>query len=246
MELVEKLPLKKIQFLSTFTFNDFKPFSSSHIKNDEERKIQYNILIHYCETNIKTRCQTTRIYSFTLNTPNEVGGRLYSGNSIQGMSSIIRGFLLSGITTDIDMKNAHPVILEYLCNLHKIKCPNLSHYNKNRDELLIEYGKEFKTEFLKSVNYDKPNRKMKDKFCKDFDKECKVIQERLCLLECYKPIINTIPDTRKFNCYGSGINRILCVYENKILQEMISVINKKNIEIYALMFDGLIDRKSVV
>ena len=239
MELIEKLPLKKIQFLDTLTFADFKPYCKSSVKNDEDRRKQYNIMKEYCRTNIKTRCETKRIYSYTLTTPLEVGGRLYSGSSIQGLSVKIRGFLFNNIATDIDMKNAHPTILEYLCHKHNIKCPNLADYNKNRERYLIEYGKDFKTEFLKCVNDDKPNKKMKDIFCKDFDKECKRIQQTLCAIEEYIPIVNTVPDTRTYNWYGSAINRILCVYENKILQEMISVVNKNNIEISALMFDGL-------
>ena len=239
MELIERLPILKIQFLDSLSFNDFKPYCKSSIKNEEDRRKQYNIMKEYCKTNFKTRGETKRIYSYTLNTPLEVGGRLYCGNSIQGLSSKIRGFLFSKITTDIDMRNAHPTILEYLCNKHNIKCPNLSHYNKNRDKLLIEYGKDFKTEFLKCVNDDKLNKKMKDQFCKDFDKECKRIQLSLCAINEYKSIVDTVPDTRTYNWYGSAINRILCVFENKILQEMISVINKNNIEIAALMFDGL-------
>lgn len=239
MELIERLPILKIQFLNSLSFNEFKPFCKSSCKNDEERRKQYNIMKEYCKTNIKTRGETKRIYAFTLTTPLSVGGRLYSGCSVQGLPAKIRGFLFCDITTDIDMKNAHPTILQYLCKLHNIKCPNLTDYNKNRDRYLIEYGKDFKTEFLKCVNDDKPNKKMKDIFCKDFDKECKRIQQSLCILDDYKHIVETVPDTRTYNWYGSAINRILCVFENKILQEIISVINKKNIEIAALMFDGL-------
>lgn len=239
MELIEKIPLLKIQFLNSLSFNEFKPFCKSSIKNEEDRRKQYNIMKEYCRTNIKTRCETKRIYSYTLKTPLEVGGRLYSGSSIQGLSSKIRGFLFGDITTDIDMKNAHPTILQYLCYLHNISCPNLTYYNQNRNDLLIQYGAEFKTEFLKCVNDEKPNRKMKDVFCKDFDKECKRIQQTLCSNDDYKHIVSTVPDTRTYNWYGSAINRILCVFENKILQEMISVINQNHIEISSLMFDGL-------
>ena len=236
MELIEKISLSKIHFLDSLSFNEFKPFCKSSIKNEEERRKQYNIMKDYCRTNIKTRGETKRIYSYTLN---EVGGRLYSGSSIQGLSSKIRGFLFGDTSTDIDMKNAHPTILKYLCNKHNILCPNLSYYIEHRDELLIQYGSEFKTEFLKCVNDDKPNRKMKDTFCKDFDKECKRIQKSICSIDDYKHIVSSVPDTRMYNWYGSAINRILCVFENKILQEIISVINQNHIEIAALMFDGL-------
>jgi P4 family phage/plasmid primase-like protien len=241
MELTERLPLDKINYLNSLTFKQYKELdiSKSSCKNDAERKIQFNIMKSFCETNIKTRGQTKRIYSFTETTPLEVGGRLYCGNSIQGLSSKIRGFLLNDITTDIDMKNAHPVILRYLCQIHNIDCPNLSYYTINREKILERLGKEFKTEFLKAVNDDKLNKKIKDDFFKSFDKECKAIQKSITSLECYKHIVDTVPSSKEYNWLGSAINRILCVYENKIIQDVITVLNSKQIEISALMFDGL-------
>jgi len=241
MELIERMPLDKINFLNSLTFKQFKQFEifKSSCKNEEERKIQFNILKSFCLTNIKTRGETKRIYSFTEKTPLDVGGRLYCGNSIQGLSSKVRGFLLNGITTDIDMKNAHPVILKYLCKEHKIDCPNLSYYISNRVSVLERLGKEYKTEFLKAVNTSKINKKIKDDFFKNFDAECKIIQNKLTLLDCYKHIVNTVPLNKEYNWLGSAINRILCVYENTILQEAISFINSKQIEICSLMFDGL-------
>ena len=241
MELIEQMPLDKINFLNSLTFKQFKQLEifKSSCKNDEERKIQFNILKSFCQTNIKTRGETKRIYSFTEKTPLNVGGRLYCGNSIQGLSSKVRGFLLNGITTDIDMRNAHPVILKYLCKQNNIDCPNLSYYITNKDIILERLGKEYKTEFLKAVNTQKINKKIKDDFFKNFDAECKIIQNKLTLLDCYKHIVNTVPLNKEYNWLGSAINRILCVYENTILQEAISFINSKQIEICSLMFDGL-------
>lgn len=238
MELVERIPLRKINFLNEMDFKTFKTLTPS-CKNDDDRKVKYDMMKSYCQTNIKTRGETKRIYSYTQTTPLEVGGRLYSGNSIQGLQKDFRGFLLRDITTDIDMKNAHPVILKYICKIHNISCPNLSWYVDNRDTVLEEFGAEGKTEFLKAVNDDKINRKIKHQFFKDFDKECKMLQKKITELECYKHIVDSVPSTRMYNWLGSAINRILCVFENKILQSVISICNKKQIEICALMFDGL-------
>ena len=134
MELVERLPTLKIAYLKEMSFKEFKKYCSSNAKSEDERKKQYDILQGFCKANIKARGQMTRIYSFTQKTPLEVVGRLYCGNSIQGLQSKFRGFLMSH-TTDIDMKNAHPVILKYVCSLHKIQCPNLDHYIANRDTI---------------------------------------------------------------------------------------------------------------
>ena len=237
MELVERHDLGKINFLNDMDFNTFKQFVTG--KNDVEKKTKFDILKTFCNNNIKARGEIRRLYSYTHNTPLEVGGRLYCGSSIQGLQKDFRGFLLNGITTDIDMKNAHPVILKYICSLHNIHCPNLSYYIENRDIILTEFGENGKTDFLKAVNDDQINRKVQHPFFKDFDKECKRIQKELTVLECYKHIVDSVPTTRLYNWLGSAINRILCVFENKILQNVVSVMYSKRIEICALMFDGL-------
>lgn len=235
MELIERHDLQKVNYLNTLTFKQFKEYCSC--KNEEERKIQYKNLKKFCETIIRTRGEIKRIYSYSLQTPLELGGRLFSGNSIQSIKGVFRGFLMTH-TTDIDMKNAHPVILSYICRLHDIKCPNLDYYIQNREQILSEFGETGKIAFLKSVNDDKLNKKIANKFFKDFDKEMKEIQKHVVALEDYKNIVSTT-NAEKYNFNGSVMNKILCMYENKILQECISVINSQNIEICALMFDGL-------
>jgi hypothetical protein len=241
MELIEKIPLIRLQYLTTLTFSDFKSLGlfKTDSKNDDDRKQNYNYMMSYSQGLIKAKGEMKRAYTYTDATPLEVGGRLYSGLSIQGISSKIRGFLLNGETSDIDMRNAHPVILRYICKLNNLSCPNLEYYINNRDEILAKYDETGKTEFLKAVNSDKSNKKIKDKFYKDFDKECKEIQQFITKLKEYEHIVKTVPATKKYNWIGSAINRILCVYENKILQEIIGYFIREQIEICALMFDGL-------
>lgn len=241
MELIERMPLREINYLNDMKFSQFKAYCKSSCKNDDERKIQYDIMKSFCQTNLKTRGETKRIYSYTESTPLEVGGRLYCGSSIQGMSKHIRGFLLRNTATDLDMKNAHPVILNYLCKINGIRCPELEYYVNHRDEILdASSNREVTKEmYLKAVNDDRINKKSSDKNFKKFDAECKEIQKKITELQIYKHICDSVPASRNYNWLGSAINRILCVFENKILQEVISVLNKKNIEICSLAFDGL-------
>ncbi len=238
MELFERLPLREINFLNQMDLKTFKHYSTN-CKNEDERKQKFDLMKSFCLANIKTRGEVRRIYSYTQTTPLIVGGRLYCGNSIQGLPKDIRGLLLRGITTDIDMKNAHPVILKYICDKNKILCPYLTYYIRNREAVLQDFGDGGKTAFLKAVNDDKLNRKITNEFFKNFDKECKQLQKAVTELECYKHITDSVPIVRTYNWLGSAINRILCVYENKILQKVISVCNSKQIEICSLMFDGL-------
>ena len=238
MELIERLNLRNVHYLNDMDLKTFK-FYSANCKNDAERKIKFEMMKFYCQANIKTKGEIKKIYSYTEITPNDVGGRLYCGHSIQGLPKDIRGLLLRNNTTDIDMKNAHPVILKYLCNLNGIACPNLSWYIDHRDEILTNFGSDGKTAFLKAVNDDKLNKKISDPFFKAFDKECKSIQKTITDLECYQHIVKSVPVSRHYNWLGSGMNRILCVFENKILQAVIHMCNHHQIEICALMFDGL-------
>ena len=237
MELTERLPLEKIAYLSKMSFDEYKPHSAVRVKGDAQKKVQYNILMAFCRANLKAKGEIRRIYSHTLN---EVGGRLYCGNSIQGLPRNIRGFLCRDIMTDIDFKNCHPTIVRYLCNKNKIDCPNLSHFIANRDEIYSRFpegvGKQL---FLKALNDDKLNKKVQDSVFQLFDKEMKNIQSKIIALPEYKYIVDTVPADKTFNWNGSAFNRIMCVYENKILQVAISVINQHNIEIAVLMFDGL-------
>ena len=242
MELIERLSVERIKHLNAMKYAEFKPYAKSSCKNEEERKKQFDMLKSFCQTNIKCRGEVKRIYSYTEKTPLEVGGRLYCGNSLQGIPKKIRGFLLDGIATDVDMKNCHPKILRYLCKINNnIHCPELEYYINHRDEILDAGDREkLKTMYLCALNTDEINKKTKDTNFKKFDKECKDIQKQITGKECYKHIVDSVPTNRSWNWLGSAINRILCVYENKILQEVINFLNRKEIEIAALCFDGLL------
>ena len=142
-------------------------------------------------------------------------------------------------TTDIDAKNCHPKILRYLCRIHNIDCQKLDFYVENR-EVIIKMGLATKDDYLKSTNDSKINKNIQDSFFKEFDKEMKQIQKKIMEIEEYKDIILSVPKEKKeYNWNGSALNRILCMYENNILQEVIKTLNELGIEIAVLMFDGL-------
>jgi hypothetical protein len=240
MELIERVDLTKIHFLNQMTFVEFKKYCSKKLKNEDERKKNFENMKRHCEGFIKSRGEMRRLYAYSLTTLLEAGGRLYCGYSIQGLQSKFRGFLMNH-TTDIDMKNAHPVILKYICSLHNIQCPNLEYYIANREVILSEFEDraEGKKAFLQAVNDNKPNRKITNKCFKNFEKEMRDLQRLITSIPEYLNIKSSVPEHKKHNWDGSAINRILCMYENKILQACISAINQKNIEIAVLMFDGL-------
>jgi hypothetical protein len=245
MEFIERIPLDRLHYLLTLSFKEYKQFDKSSSKNDEERKKNYDKMRNFSENFIKANGEIKRLYKFTgehnWSENGDGSGRLFShGNGVQGLPKKIRGFLLDGFTTDIDMVNAHPVILRYLCNRHSIACKELNFYIEKRDEILSEFPdrETGKTLFLKATNDEKVNKKEKNEHFKKYDKEMKEIQKILTKLTCYENIVSDVPSNRLYNWNGSALNRIMCYYENKILQVIMNKLNKKGIEILAPMFDG--------
>jgi hypothetical protein len=249
MELIERPNMRTVHYLNSISFESFKndcinDATSSGKQKPIQKDIQtwYSLLKQFCKTNIKTKGITKRIYSYSMNTPAGLGGRLFSGGSMQGIWGVYRGALMNGVATDIDMANAHPVILRYICKKHNIDCPHLEYYINNRDSCLAKFSSRSigKTAYLMATNNDKYSikRGLPEHF-KNYDKEMKRIQTELCKIPDYQQLIETIPEYKiQQNYNGSAINRILCYYENIILQHAIHVINSNGLEIAILMFDG--------
>ena len=245
MELTERIPLKPIHWLSQLSYTEFveRCLNKAKKHTKEECKTKYSILQQFCQTNLKTGGITKRIYSYAKGiVTSDLGGRLFSGGSLQGMPSKIRGLFMRDIGTDVDMSCAHPVILKYICKLHNIDCPYLDYYINNRDKCLANFeSREIgKIMYLTALNKDTINREkgLPTEF-KKYDIEIKIIQKKLMNIKEYTDLVASVPENKPYNKSGSAINRILCYYENNILQHVIHVINGKGLEIAILMFDGL-------
>lgn len=233
MEFIEKIPILNFKFIRSMSFDNYLKYCNK-FKSKADAKTQYGILMRYCDIGIKGNGECKKLYAYS--DKNVGGGRLFSSNSIQTIPKQFRGFFMSH-TKDIDQVNSHPKILEYVCKKHDFECIHLTAYNSDRDKYLIEIP-DGKDAFLKAINTDKINRIIKNPFFNAFDKEVKLIQKYITELPEYENYKIT-QEIKQYNWLGSSLNRILCKYENEILQRAISVINKNNIEIGALMFDGL-------
>lgn len=248
MELEERINLREAHFLNSLSFDAYKQFVADESRMNgtktpanKDMRVLYDNLKHYCKTLIKTRGSIKRIYSYSLNTPNGTGGRLFSGGSLQGLTNIFRSVFFRGIqATDIDQENAHPTILRFICRKHDIPCPMLEHYINNRDRCLAEFSSraEGKKAFLVSTNMDKRIRTHSNTL-KQYDAEMKLIQKKIVALEDYKAITASV-SIDKTNYNGSAMNHILCYYENIILQHAVDLLNSKGIELMVLMFDGCV------
>jgi hypothetical protein len=119
------------------------------------------------------------------------------------------------------MKNAHPVILRYICKKHNIRSPELDYYVENRDNILISIPNttkdEAKTMFLVALNNDKINKHSSHPVFRKFDNESKILQKAVSEIPEYKTLCDSVPFEKEDNVIGSKLNRILCHYENEIL-----------------------------
>ena len=236
MELYERCQIKPIHYLNQMKYAEYKQYLNK-CKNEEDRKRNFDIMKSFCKTAIKTNFDTKRIYAFTEGLDYSNGGRLWCPNSIQSIPKPVRGFVFNH-TTDIDQKRSHPNILKYLCKLNNIECPVLTYYIQNYNDIISGFGDGGKMLFLCAINNGDYNNRIKDKFFKSFDKECKDIHKQILQLEQFKEITDRTFSIKTHNWMGSAINRILCLYENQITQEAVKVVIEKNIEIGAIMFDG--------
>jgi hypothetical protein len=244
----ELYDVKKAHFLKNMTLEEFTILYNRRDKTKKEIVEKFNKIKYFCNVVISHNGQIKYDYRYSEDTHQDLGGRLYSSNGVQGVCKMVRGFLASD-TTDFDMINAHPVILRYICKKHNIDCPELEYYINNRNEVLSKHENPnyIKKEYLKMVNTCKPlSRTFSCERMKGFDKEMGRIQKLLLEIEEYKPIIDLIPKEKKMkNLEGSFINRVLCMYENDILLNATSAIKNYTyegenvgIKIFALMFDG--------
>ena len=251
MQLQEHFDLPTLHFLNHLSFETFKKELTSYhsakgtkVPAIEKMKESYKSLQQFCTSLIRSRGVFLRSYAYSLNTPEEtVGGRLYASGSLQFVPKLFSNLLYrnSGCT-DIDMVNAHPVILRYICRKHGIPCPNLENYIINRDVILASFSsrEKGKKAFLCSTNMDNPLKGKKNhSVLVSYDMEMKEIQKKIVELPDYKDITSRVP-VDKVNWYGSAVNNILCFYENKILQAALHVARLRNVEPLTLMYDGFV------
>lgn len=242
-ELYEKIPMDRLKLLQKMRLNDYIQLANKTKYKLDEIKEHYKQIMNYINDHIKCKGVMKKVYKYSESSQN---GRLYGVNSIQNLDSIIRGFLFDGITTDFDMKNAHPHILEYICRTRNIRCPCLTEYVNNRDAILDRLThdgvEDPKTVILKMMNTEKIYRIKNDcdNILKNLRDELKVIRAKIIQEEDFVESLEQAMIYKPNNVEGSFVNRVLCIYENQMLNSMAAYIHSKNIEIAEYAFDGIL------
>ena len=242
-ELYERIPIERLKLLNKMSIDDYIKFANKTKYKMNEIKEHYKLITKYVKDHLKCNGEMKKVYKYSESSQN---GRLYGMNSIQNLDGIIRGFLFGTTTTDFDMKNAHPHILEYVCRVRNIRSPNLTEYINNREAIIDKLKKagidDAKFEILRMLNTEKTNRITKDcdNILKNLRDEFKTIRTRLKKEDDFVEQLQQAMLYKPNNVEGSFVNRILCIFENKMMNSMASFIHSKNLEVAEYAFDGIL------
>jgi hypothetical protein len=161
-------------------------------------------------------------------------GRWYAkGVSMQNMPREIRHTIAKDLYTDVDMVNAHPVILEHLCNVFNLAIPALRNYNKNRGELLGDltiqtnisnsYAKRL---ILILINGGELIIDPLPKWMKEIKQEIKTIHSFFYKTKEFEAFMRSTK--KEVNVIGSYMSHMLSDFECKILMNMWESLDKNN------------------
>ena len=174
-------------------------------------------------------------------------GRRYA-RGVQPLKRCLRDFLLCDTNViDFDLKNAHPCILQYICDKYNIQTCKLKEYVLNRDDVIDKHfimersaGDDVKRMVLTATNMDK-TMFTKNQWLKSYQVEVNFIKKELIEHKDFKQIVKDANKVKqdKQNINSSIMNRILCKYESEIIDVVSEAIVNSGYEVFALMFDGV-------
>jgi hypothetical protein len=184
------------------------------------------------------------VHSTVYDQSGEYGGRYYAKNGgLQGMARPLRAALADGMYYDVDMVNAHPVLLEQFCRKNRIECSTLSYYNANRTKVLESISADRETskaEILRVINGGCVV--STEPFMDDLFREMELVKSIIA-----EKIGSRYTATTEENPLGSILNQHLCHLENRVLMAMAEVLYEAyGIHPSVLIHDGFMIRKDSV
>ena len=140
---------------------------------------------------------------------------------------------------DIDMVNAHPVILNYLCRKNNVDCSILKNYIENRELILPSFSEDKKS--VKELFLSILNGGFKDIYSdnKQTNNYLKLSENEIIRIQNYFFTNDKRYLDIDFNYKGKNLSRLILDIENQILQIMINYFISKNVNILTLEYDGL-------
>ena len=170
--------------------------------------------------------------------------------SLQNMPKSIRHSIAKYFYVDIDMVNAHPIILLHMCKYKGFSCSSLEYYINNREECLkeITFNGVYDREQAKNVYLSLTNGGCSS-FYKVDKKTEHLIKYKEELEKIHKLFSSTnndefqkvkekrIQKNKTFNHEAGYMNTLLCDMENSILMDMFEYFGSPDNSVFC--FDGL-------
>ncbi len=170
--------------------------------------------------------------------------------SLQNMPKAIRHSIANQYYIDVDVKNAHPIFLLYLCKYKGFTCEYLEHYITNRDKCLkdITFNGVYDREQSKNLYLCLTNGGCSSFYKVDkqtehligYKKELENLHKLFASLnneEFQRVKQKRIKDNKDYNHEAAYMNTLLCDIENTILMDMYKFFGKPKYVVYC--FDGL-------
>ena len=181
-------------------------------------------------------------------------GRLYpkrerggSTPSLQGLKRDVRKALAHDQYTDVDMVNAHPVILSQLFLKLGLACPALERYVHEREAVLAETGlgrDEAKQAFI-TLMYG-GERKDPTPFMAEFREEFLTNATAVLASEAYERYRTLAEAKKPANVLGCGISFVAQDLERQLVCCAIQTLQSKGYEVGTIIHDGFLVRSLLV
>ena len=161
------------------------------------------------------------------------------GSCLSYLKKEITNSIMAKKIKDVDMVNAHPIILLNLCQKNKVKCNILKNYVENRNIILDSFGnnrKSVKEKFLTILNGGFKNIYSEDIKINNY---LKLLETEIIKIQKYFYLKDKRYLEKDYNYLGKNLSRIILEKENQILQTMINYFVSKRVKIFTLEYDGL-------
>ena len=204
------------------------------LENNDFNEEVNNLVRNYYDSLDNDRCKRI-VYKQTADK-----NRYYGDSScLTYLKKEIRNSIMPNNIKDIDMANAHPVILNYLYKKNNVDCNILKNYIENRELILSSFAEDRK--IIKELFLSILNGKSKDIYSdnKQTNNCLKLFENEIIRIQNYFYVNDKRYLDIDYNYKGKNLSRIILDIENQILQIMINYFTSKNVNILTLEYDGL-------
>ena len=169
--------------------------------------------------------------------------------SLQNIKRTIRQTIAHEYYVDVDMVNAHPVILSYLCSTKNVVCDKLNEYINNREQILKDTGLDrnaAKKRYIQLINMETIPETMKlTEPERLFSNEMQRLQSYFAsnYPEDFEKVKNERirKDDKNENHKAGYMNQLMCQVEDRILMSMYKYFDSP--KDCVLCFDGIMLKK---